>query len=70
MASSFDDTAMIRRVHREHVVALGGPRALLMQAAHPVAFAGFFASTEALEDPYPASSAPRPLSGWHPLERG
>jgi len=51
--SYFDDTAMIRRVHREQVVALGGPRALLMQAAHPVAFAGFFASTEALEDPYP-----------------
>jgi uncharacterized protein (DUF2236 family) len=51
--SYFDDTAMIRRVHREHVVALGGPRALLMQAAHPVAFEGFFASTGALEDPYP-----------------
>lgn len=44
---------MIRRVHREQVVALAGPRALLMQAAHPVAFAGFFASTGALDDPYP-----------------
>jgi uncharacterized protein (DUF2236 family) len=43
---------MIRRVQREHVVALSGPRALLMQAAHPVAFTGFFASTGALEDPY------------------
>ena len=53
MDSYFDDTSMIRRVHREHVVGLGGPRALLMQAAHPVAFAGFFASTRALEDPYP-----------------
>ncbi|MBV9365333.1 MAG: DUF2236 domain-containing protein [Solirubrobacterales bacterium] len=53
MDSYFDDTAIIRRVHREHVVALGGPRALLMQAAHPVAFAGFFASTRALPDPYP-----------------
>jgi uncharacterized protein (DUF2236 family) len=53
VSSYFDDTAMIRRVHREHVVALGGPRALLMQAAHPVAFAGFFASTRSLEDPYP-----------------
>lgn len=51
--SYFDDAAMIRRVHREQVVALGGPRALLMQAAHPVAFAGFFASTRALADPYP-----------------
>ena len=53
MDSYFTDTATIRRVHREHVVGLGGPRALLMQAAHPVAFAGFFASTQALEDPYP-----------------
>ena len=43
---------MIRRVHREQVVALNGPRALLMQAAHPVAFAGFFMSTGALDDPY------------------
>ena len=51
--SYFDDRSMIRRVHREQVVSLGGPRALLMQAAHPVAFAGFFASTRALEDPYP-----------------
>jgi uncharacterized protein (DUF2236 family) len=48
----FDDTSLIRRVHREHVIALSGPRALLMQAAHPVAFAGFFASTKALDDPY------------------
>ena len=46
------DSAMIRRVHREHVMALAGPRALLMQAAHPVAFAGFFAHTGALDDPY------------------
>lgn len=53
MDGYFDDTAVIRRVHREHVVALAGPRALLMQAAHPVAFAGFFASTRSLEDPYP-----------------
>jgi uncharacterized protein (DUF2236 family) len=53
VGSYFDDTSLIRRVHREHVVGLGGPRALLMQAAHPVAFAGFFASTRALEDPYP-----------------
>jgi uncharacterized protein (DUF2236 family) len=43
---------MLRRVHREQVIALSGPRSLLMQAAHPVAFAGFFMSTGALEDPY------------------
>jgi uncharacterized protein (DUF2236 family) len=48
----FRDDAMLRRVHRESVVALSGPRALLMQAAHPVAFAGFFAHTGALDEPY------------------
>jgi uncharacterized protein (DUF2236 family) len=39
-------------VHRETVVGLSGPRALLMQATHPVAFAGFFAHTGALDEPY------------------
>ncbi len=53
MPGYFRDDSLIRRVNREHVVALSGPRALLMQAAHPVAFAGFFASTGALDDPYP-----------------
>jgi uncharacterized protein (DUF2236 family) len=48
----FTDDSMIRRVIREWVVAFSGPRALLMQAAHPVAFAGFFAHTDALADPY------------------
>jgi len=43
---------MLRRVHREYAVALSGPRALLMQATHPVAFAGFFAHTGALDEPY------------------
>ena len=52
MPGYFDDRSIIRRVQREHVCALAGPRALLMQAAHPVAFAGFFASTGALADPY------------------
>jgi uncharacterized protein (DUF2236 family) len=52
-AGYFTDDSMLRRVQRETVVALAGPRALLMQAAHPVAFAGFFASTTALADPYP-----------------
>src|SRR5438270_5102909 len=52
MDGVFPDDAMIRRVHREHVMALAGPRALLMQAAHPVAFAGFFAHTGALDEPY------------------
>ena len=43
---------MVRRVHRESVVGLSGSRTLLMQAAHPVAFAGFFAHTGALDEPY------------------
>jgi uncharacterized protein (DUF2236 family) len=48
----FDDHSMIRRVHRQRIIALSGPRALLLQAAHPVAFAGFFMSTGDLGDPY------------------
>ncbi|HEX8103329.1 MAG TPA: oxygenase MpaB family protein [Solirubrobacteraceae bacterium] len=48
----FTDDSMLRRVHREMVVALSGPRALLMQATHPVAFAGFFAHTGAMDAPY------------------
>jgi uncharacterized protein (DUF2236 family) len=48
----FDDRSMIRRVHREHVVRLYGRRALLMQAAHPLAFAGLMAHTGAMDEPY------------------
>ena len=48
----FSDDSLVRRVHREMVVGLGGPRTLLMQATHPVAFAGFFAHTGALDAPY------------------
>src|SRR5215210_5243453 len=50
--SFFTDDSMVRRVHREQMVAFGGARALLMQATHPVAFAGFFAHTGALDEPY------------------
>jgi uncharacterized protein (DUF2236 family) len=50
--SYFTDDAVIRRVLREVATALSGPRALLMMAAHPVAFEGFFMSTGALDDPY------------------
>jgi uncharacterized protein (DUF2236 family) len=52
MDAYFDDTSMLRRVHRELAVAFSGPRALLMQAAHPVAFEGFFAHSGALDAPY------------------
>jgi uncharacterized protein (DUF2236 family) len=48
----FDDDSMIRRLHRERALALSGPRALLMQAAHPLAVAGLLAHSSALEDPY------------------
>jgi uncharacterized protein (DUF2236 family) len=43
---------MIRRTQRERAVALAGPRALLMQAAHPLAVAGLLAHSSGLEDPY------------------
>jgi len=52
MHSYFEDGSMLRRVHREMAVAASGPRALFMQAAHPVAFEGFFARTAALDQPY------------------
>jgi uncharacterized protein (DUF2236 family) len=48
----FTDESMLRRVHRERALALSGPRALLMQAAHPLAVSGLLAHTTALDDPY------------------
>jgi uncharacterized protein (DUF2236 family) len=48
----FDDSSMIRRIHRERIVALSGPRALLMQAAHPLAVFGLLSHSSALEEPY------------------
>src|ERR1700748_1782940 len=50
--SYFHDDSVIRRVLRERALALSGPRALLMQAAHPLAVAGLLAHSDALEDPY------------------
>jgi uncharacterized protein (DUF2236 family) len=53
MASGyFTDRSMLRRVHRERALALSGPRALLMQAAHPLAVAGLLAHTRAADEPY------------------
>ncbi len=52
-AGYFTDDSMLRRVNRELAVGLAGPRSLLMQAAHPVAFAGFFEATTMLAEPYP-----------------
>ncbi len=48
----FGQDSMIRRVQGERAVALAGPRALLMQAAHPLAVAGLLAHSGALDDPY------------------
>jgi len=55
----FTDDSMLRRVVSERVMVLAGGRTLLMQAAHPVAWAGFFAHTGALD----AARAEREL-GW------
>jgi uncharacterized protein (DUF2236 family) len=52
MEGIYSDEAVIRRVYREHVMVLAGPRALLMQAAHPVAWAGFYAQTASKDEPY------------------
>lgn len=52
MNSYFSDRSMMRRVLRERAVALSGPRALLMQAAHPLAVAGLLAHSGSLDDPY------------------
>jgi uncharacterized protein (DUF2236 family) len=48
----FDDSSMLRRIHRERAVALSGPRALLMQATHPLAVSGLLAHSSALDEPY------------------
>jgi uncharacterized protein (DUF2236 family) len=48
----FTDDSMLRRVNRERALALAGPRALLMQAAHPMAVAGLLAHSTALDEPY------------------
>jgi len=52
MDGYFDDDSMLRKVHRERAVALSGPRALLMQAAHPLAVFGLLAHSTALDEPY------------------
>src|SRR3954447_23137995 len=48
----FSDDSMVRQVHRELVVALAGPRALLMQAALPEAFEALFAHSSSFDEPY------------------
>jgi uncharacterized protein (DUF2236 family) len=48
----FDTDSVLRRVHRERALALAGPRALLMQAAHPLAVSGLLAHSTTLHEPY------------------
>ena len=50
--SYFSDDSVIRRVHREYIVAFSGARALMMQSAHPVAVAGLLSHTGALDEPW------------------
>lgn len=52
MDSYFGPDSMLRRVQGERVLMISGPRALLMQAAHPLAVAGLLAHTSALDEPY------------------
>ena len=52
MSGYFTDDSMLRRIHRERAVALSGPRALLMQAAHPLAVSGLLAHSAAVDEPY------------------
>ena len=51
-AGYFTDDSMLRRVNRERALVLAGPRALLMQAAHPLAVSGLLAHSTSLEEPY------------------
>jgi uncharacterized protein (DUF2236 family) len=52
MTGYFDDRSMLRQIHRERALSLSGPRALLMQAAHPLAVSGLLAHSSALDEPY------------------
>lgn len=52
MEGYFGDDSMLRRLHRERALVLSGPRALLMQAAHPLAVSGLLSHSSALEEPY------------------
>jgi uncharacterized protein (DUF2236 family) len=51
-AGYFTNDSMLRRIHRERAVALSGPRALLMQAAHPLAVSGLLVHSTAMDAPY------------------
>jgi uncharacterized protein (DUF2236 family) len=46
--SYFSDDSMLRKVQGERMLMISGPRALLMQAAHPLAVEGLLAHTDNL----------------------
>jgi uncharacterized protein (DUF2236 family) len=50
--SYFGPRSMIRQVMGERAVVLSGSRALLMQAAHPLAVGGLLAHSDSLDVPY------------------
>jgi uncharacterized protein (DUF2236 family) len=50
--SYFGSRSMIRQVMGERALALSGSRALLMQAAHPLAVGGLLAHSDSLDAPY------------------
>jgi uncharacterized protein (DUF2236 family) len=52
MDGYFSDDSAIRRIGRESVLMLGGPRALLMQAAHPLVAAGIVDHSRFREEPW------------------
>ena len=52
MEGYFTDRSMLRIVHRERAIALSGPRALHMQATHPLAVKGLLAHSSAVDEPY------------------
>lgn len=48
----FDDDAVIRRVHADSAMFVGGLRALLLQSLHPLAMAGVAAHSDYRADPW------------------
>lgn len=52
MDGYFASDSMLRRVQGERVLMISGPRALLMQAADPLAVEGLLAHTTGMDDPY------------------
>ena len=53
----FDEEAVIRRVHADSAMFVGGLRALLLQSLHPLAMAGVAEHSDYRDDP------------WHRLQR-